>query len=189
MSEPSDSGQAVGRETLFAALRHLDQRCREHAVGLPLQEEPADVWAGVLYFVGRTSLLSSLADVEEVLNLPQGVTKVPATARWVYGIANNRGTLLPVFDLRSFLFGTPTSRSAKSRVMVVRQTGFSFGLLVGDVVGIRHMEASTRLPEAPDLGEGVDALLAGSFRLGVERKAVLDLQKLAMDARFNETVI
>jgi len=186
--ETCASGQSVGRETLFAALCHLDQRCRDHGAGMPQQEEPADIWAGVLFFVGRISLLSSLADIEEVLDLPQGITRVPATTHWVHGIANNRGTLLPIFDLRSFLFGVPTSHSSKNRVMVVRQTGFSLGLLVNDVVGIRRLEASTRLPEAPKLGEGIDGLLVGSFRLGIERKAVLDLQKLALDGRFNQVV-
>ena len=188
MGEATGGAAPAEGAVLFEALRQIDQRCREHAAGLPQQEEPADIWAGVLYYVGRVSLLSSLEDVGEVLDLPQGIARVPSASRWVYGVMNNRGTLLPVFDLRAFLFGVATSPSAKSRIMVVRRAGFSFGLLVGDVVGIRHLEASTRLAEAPKLGEGVDELLDGSFRLGIERKAVLDLQKLALDTRFNQAV-
>ena len=172
----------------FAVLQELDQRCRQHAVGLPQEEEPEDIWAGILYYVGRISFLSALSDITEVLNIPQGVTPVPGTTHWVHGLVNNRGTLLPVFDLRAFLFQTQTPRSAKNRILVVRQSESPFGLLVGDVVGIRHLESSARLVDAPKLGEGVDRFLAGSFRIGIERKAVLDLKALAQDARFNQVM-
>ncbi len=170
----------------FAVLQELDRRCRQHAVGLPQEEAPEDIWAGILYYVGKASFLSPLSDIAEVLNIPQGVTPVPGTTRWVHGLVNNRGTLLPVFDLRAFLFHVQTSHSAKNRILVVRHSESPFGLLVGDVVGIRHLESSARLAEAPKLGEGVDRFLAGSFRLGIERKAVLDLRALAKDARFNQ---
>ncbi len=187
-------GRALGRAQVprsnawFAVLQGLDQRCRQRAVGLPQEEEPEDIWAGILYFVGKISFLSALSDIAEVLNIPQGITPVPGTTHWVHGLINHRGTLLPVFDLRAFLFQAQTAPSAKNRILVVRQSESPFGLLVGDVVGIRHLESSARMAEAPKLGESVDRLVSGSFRIGIERKAVFDLQALAQDSRFNQVV-
>ena len=149
------------------------------------QERAPDIWAGVLYLVGRTALLSPLVEVAEVLDLPQEITRVPAAKSWVCGIANNRGTLLPIFDLQGFLFGVPTPRDARNRVLVARHDDLAYGLLVADVVGIRHFEASSHATDAPELGAGIDTLISGSFGRRGEVYPVLSMHRLGLDERFN----
>jgi twitching motility protein PilI len=172
-------------EDLIGALREIERRCRKHAVGLPQQERPPEIWAGVLFSVGDGSFLAPLADVAELLEVPRDITRVPGAKPWVSGVANNRGTLLPIFDLQAFLLGVPTPRTPRNRVLVVRQRELPFGLLVSEVVGIRHFEVSTRAAQAPTLSGGVDELVSGSFAKRGERFPVLDLCRLGLDTRFN----
>lgn len=172
-------------ERLLEALRTLEARFRENAVGLPQREALLDIWAGVLFRTGEGSLLAPLEEIGEVLEVPRDVTAVPATKAWVFGIANNRGTLLPIFDLREFLFGIPTRRSARNRVLVVRRDEFSVGFLVGEVIGIRHFESQTQEARLPELHAGLEPFVVGGFELGADPCPVLSLRRMTLDARFN----
>jgi twitching motility protein PilI len=176
---------ARGGERLFEALRGLEHRCRDAAAGLPRDELRPEVWAGVLFLAGGTRFLSSLGEVGEVIELPGEVTRVPAARSWVRGIANNRGTLLTIFDLQEFLFQLPTPSNPKNRILVVRTAGPMFGLLVSEVIGIRHFDAGRWVANPPRLGRRIDGLVEGGYGLGDELYLVLSLQQLARDSRFN----
>jgi twitching motility protein PilI len=178
-------GLAGGGERLFEALRGLERRCRDAAAGLPRDELQPGVWAGVLYLAGGTRFLSSLGEIDEVIELPGEVTRVPAARSWVRGVANNRGTLLPIFDLQEFLFQLPTPSNPKNRVLVVRTKGPVFGLLVSEVIGIRHFDATGRVANPPRLGRRIDGLIEGGYGLGDEVYPVLSLKQLARDSGFN----
>jgi twitching motility protein PilI len=170
-------------EALFAALRDLDGRCREHAAGLPHEEKAPVVWAGILFRVGQVALLAQLAEIAEVLEFPQDATPVPATKPWVRGVANNRGTLLPIFDLRGLLFDVPTTRNPKNRVLVARDAEVPFGLLVSDVAGIRRFDAAAAGQDLPDAARAIRPFIEGSFLIAGERCPVFSLRRMAQDER------
>ena len=168
----------------FAALIELERRCRAHAVGLPQREKAREIWAGILFHVGQMPLLGELSEISEVLEFPKDITPVPATRPWVRGVANNRGTLLPIFDLRGLLFDAPTVRNAKNRVIVVRDAEVPFGLLVSDVTGIRHFDAAER-QDTPVAHEAIRPLLTGSFLLGQEPCPIFSVRQMAQDSRLS----
>ncbi|MCU0834514.1 MAG: chemotaxis protein CheW [Chromatiaceae bacterium] len=168
---------------LLGALQALELRCRTHAAGLPRGEPPPEMWHGVLFRVAENALVAPLGEIGEVLDVPRAITRVPFTKPWVIGVANHRGTLLPIFDLQAFLFGGATARSARNGVLVIRPDEFPFGLLVGEVVGIRHFEAATQMA-APDLGPDLEPLTLGGFDLGGEAYPIFSPLHLARDLRF-----
>jgi twitching motility protein PilI len=45
-----------------------------------------------------------IGEVNEILTLPV-LTPVPGTRSWLLGVANVRGNLVPVIDLRDFIEG------------------------------------------------------------------------------------
>lgn len=181
------SPAAVGGEQLFQALCILQARCRDNAAGLPQYEAQRDVWAGLLFRIGEISLLAPLEEVGEILEVPRDVTLVPGTRGWVFGIANNRGTLLPMFDLRAFLLGVSTKRSGRNRVLVVRREGTPVGLLIGDVTGIRHFKVKSQVRHLPDLPNTLIPFTAGSFTLGERSCPVFSVRQLTLDPKFNLT--
>jgi len=173
----------VTADALFASLTDLDRRCREHAVGLPREEKAPVVWAGILFRVGQQALLAELEEIAEVLEFPRDTTPVPAAKTWVCGVANNRGTLLPIFDLSGLLFEVPTVRGPKNRVLVAREVEVPFGLLVADVTGIRRFEADAADDDALEVVQGIGPFVVGSFRIGGERCPVFSLRRVAQDER------
>jgi twitching motility protein PilI len=174
-----------GSEELLDLLRDLERRCVEVAACLPQPQESADEWAGVLFHVGELTLLAPIEEISEVLDVPREITPVPATKAWLCGVANNRGTLLPIFDLQAFLLGLATPRSAKNRIMVTRQEEFPFGLLVRELSGIRHFPPTARGELTQGLGEPLSALISGCFAAEGASYPVFSLRRLAQDTRFN----
>lgn len=184
MSDSSAPAGITGGADLFVAFRELERRCQAHAVGLPQREKPPEIWAGILFRVGQIALLADLQEIAEVLEFPRDITPVPATRPWVRGVANNRGTLLPIFDLRGLLFDAPTARNPKNRVLVVRDVEVPFGLLVSDVTGIRRFDVSAAKKELPAAVHGaIRPLVTGSFQLGAEPCPVFSLRRMAQDDR------
>ena len=180
---------AADSAQLFDALHTLEARCRDNAAGLPQQEALPEIWAGVLFRIGELAILSPLEEVGEILEVPREVTPVPGTKDWVFGIANNRGTLLPMFDLRAFLFGAATGRSVRNRVLVVRRDEFPVGLLVGDVTGIRHFEEKSRVQQIPEIPDALEPFVSGSFKRGRRPYPVCSLRQLTVDSKFNLTAV
>lgn len=157
-------------------LADLDRRAREHAFGLPEQVEVEATWDGVAFRLGELRLVAPLAQVKEILEYPD-TSRVPGAQAWVRGIANVRGTLLPIMDLNGFLFGGETGRR-QSRALVIEHEGSAVGLLVNEVLGMRHL----RPDDETALPEGLDARLrpfvTTAFQHGTEVFPVFDFRGL-----------
>jgi twitching motility protein PilI len=172
---------APGGERLYGLLAGLDARYRALGARLPDAAPPVPVWAGVLFRVRDQSFLVPLEQIAEVLELPGDMTAVAGTKPWVLGVANNRGTLLPIFDLAALTLGGVPARRDSDRVLVVRQDELPCGLVVSEAIGIRHFETTRRIGEPP-AGLGVLKPFAESaFLLADERVPVLALNRLIAD--------
>ena len=133
--------------------------------------------------LGNISLLAPLDQVKEILNLPHTVTRVPGAKSWVLGIANMRGTLLPVIDLGAFLFERPTRQTPRSRVLVVSHEGFRSGLLVGETVAMRHFWLRERVPTETG-GSRLLGFLSFAFLRDNHRWPVFNVARLLADPEF-----
>ncbi|MCG6862947.1 MAG: chemotaxis protein CheW [Chromatiaceae bacterium] len=187
MTEGFSESAAPGGKELFDALCALEVRCRDNAAGLPQREAQSDIWAGVLFRIGEFSLLAPMEEVGEILEVPREITPVPGTKDWVFGIANNRGTLLPIFDLRGFLFASATSRSGRNRVLVVQREEFPVGLLVDDVTGIRHFDSKYQNQQVPELPDVLKPFSMGSFIRGAVSHPVFSVRRLTSAPEFSVT--
>ncbi len=134
----------------FEILADYERRSLAHAEGGAGGQAAAAaiLWRGVGFRVGGRNLVSNLTEVNEILSFPH-VTRVPGARAWMLGVASVRGNLIPLIDLKGFLSGEETSLTESSRVLLVRQSGGSVGLLVDEVVGQRNFTAEqrTRAPE------------------------------------------
>ena len=127
----------------FEALADYERRSLAHAAGLPEQIEAPGLWRGIGFRVGARYLVSSINEVNEILTFPS-LTIVPGTRQWLLGVANVRGNLVPVIDLRQYLEGERTQVTDSSRVLLVRQLGGSVGLLIDEVLGQRNFSEEQR---------------------------------------------
>ncbi len=108
----------------------------------------ADAPAGQQYiFVGLDTVemawpAAQVAGVERVGEF----TPVPNTASWVLGVANLRGTITSVVDLRRFFGLMPQAMTPRSRIVVASVRGMVIGFLVDGVNAIQNIppEAQTQ---------------------------------------------
>lgn len=133
--------------------------------------------SGEVYLVARE-------ETREVLGLPTAITRIPGARSWVKGLANVRGQLLPILDLRQYLGSGVTQPSRNARVLVVNHREVPAGLMVDEVLGFRRFADREFSAEVPPTVVRVDRYLAGAFRRGSEVWPVLSLRNLVESPSF-----
>jgi twitching motility protein PilI len=119
-----------------------------------------------------------------VLGYPAVVTRIPGAKAWVKGLANVRGQLLPMLDLRQFLGSGATASGRNTRVIVVNHRDVPAGLMVDEVLGFRRFAETEFNAEAPPTVIRCDNYLAGAFRRGGEVWPVMSLKSLLESQSF-----
>ena len=110
----------------FKLLLDIESRGLQHAAGLPQQAEVTRPWSGIGFKIGDLHLVSAVGDVNEILHFPQ-VTIIPGTKSWVKGMANIRGSLIPIIDLNGYLGNTTTQMNARRRDMIIKNEDLKKG--------------------------------------------------------------
>ena len=126
------------RDKPFELLRELERLARVALTGHGRDAGSEREWVGVAFRLSAENFLVAREETREVLGFPSVVTRVPGSKAWIRGIANVRGQLLPVVDLRAFLGGGATNTSRSTRVLVAHHREVPAGLLVEEVLGFRR---------------------------------------------------
>lgn len=158
-------------------LQSIERRSQSHAFELPQQLEVRNTWDGVGFRLGHLHLVAAVDEVKEILPMPR-LTTVPGAKRWVLGVANIRGTLLPVLDLHGFMQGQNGTPSRRSRILVVRHRGITAGLLVDEVLGLKHFYEEEFIQEGSVSDLAVMGYLRGAYRQDGEAWPVFSMSML-----------
>ena len=126
------------RDKPFELLRELERLARVALTGQGRDAGSEREWVGVAFRLSAENFLVAREETREVLGFPSVVTRVPGAKAWIRGIANVRGQLLPVVDLRAFLGGGATNTGRRTRVLVAHHREVPAGLLVDEVLGFRR---------------------------------------------------
>ena len=147
----------------FDVLLQLDKRIRERAPVAATGAQQSEIRGRLALRLGAWNLLFSMDDVAEIIPVPH-ITWVPGVKRWLLGIANLRGKVISVTDLRDFLTGRPTTRLPGSQIVVVRAGEWDYGLLADEIIGMRHFGPQHRLPSLDNVDEGLRPYVSEGFR-------------------------
>ncbi len=169
--------------TQSAEIAALVQRVGLGTGGMPAVVPPApDTARGPQFLVvalaGAEVALSAshVAGVERV----SAITPVPNTVDWVLGVANLRGAITSVVDLRRFLSLPPEALTPRSRVVVATARDMSIGFLVDGVAEFLPIPETARARDnvrqtaPPWLGAYVTAFA----QLGERTIFLMDVEKL-----------
>lgn len=138
-------------------------------------EAVAEVTDTVVVRLGGTRYAVAMDAVAEV-GRPPHVTRVPGVPGWISGVANWRGRILPVVDLR-VLLGAPTpDLGLNGRVVVLARGGVTLGLLAERVEGVVSLELDQLEPVLLTLSRSTASVLAGQLIHPDGPIAVLDLE-------------
>jgi twitching motility protein PilI len=172
------------RDRPFELLKELEKRSRHLAAGSAPETAAGQEWVGIAFRMGGETFLVAREETREVLGYPAAVTRIPGAKSWVKGLANIRGQLLPMLDLRQFLGSGATTAGRNTRVVVVNHREIPAGLMVDEVLGFRRFSESEFNAEAPPTVVRCDSYLAGAFRRGGEVWPVLSLKSLVESQSF-----
>jgi twitching motility protein PilI len=174
------------RDRPFELLVELERRGRAVTASASSDDAQVGEWVGVALKMAGELYLVAREEAREVLGLPSPLTRVPGAKAWILGLANVRGQLLPIIDLRAYLGGGATPASRTARIIVVNHREIPAGLLVDEVLGFRRFADAEFSAQAPPTIVNCARYLAGSFRRGAEQWPVLSLRTLVEDASFLE---
>lgn len=169
----------------YLVLADYEQRSLAHVAGLPEQLDAPGLWRGVAYRVGSHHLASGFNEVVEILPLP-ALTHVPGALPWMLGVANIRGSLLPVVDLKQFLEGERTVLHERQRVLVVRQPGGDVAVTIDELYGQRSFVDAQGI-DATAMTEGRFAhFVERAYRMNDQDWGVFSLERLARTPEFRQ---
>ena len=167
----------------FDVLQDLEKRTLEGSTGLLALDQIEEEWVGVGFRIGDAKLIAPMSEVKEILDLPV-FTQVPGVKSWIVGVANVRGSLLPIMDMKGFLLGDDIKQRNKGRIIVIDYKGFSTGLIVEEVYGLRHFRESDETEDALDLNESILPYVEKTYKQDDENWPVFSFNEMVEDERF-----
>jgi twitching motility protein PilI len=169
----------------FEILADYERKSLAHVAGLPEQLDAPGLWRGVGYRVGKRRLASGFDEVVEIMPMPQ-VTPVPGAQPWMLGVANIRGNLLPIVDLKQFLEGERTVLHESQRVLIVRQPGGDVAVTIDELFGQRSFNDEHVIPTEP-LADGRYAhFIDRAYQLADVSWGIFSLDRLARTPEFRQ---
>jgi chemotaxis signal transduction protein len=139
-----------------------------------------DASGGVLLRMGGSRFAVAMAGVAEVTALP-AVTRLPGAPAWLIGVANWRGRMLPVLDIRS-LVGVPVTPLPSSARLVVVMAGarseLTAGLVAEAVPGVYDVAIDAMSAPPATLPPEAARLVSGQVTDALGPIAVLDVEAL-----------
>ncbi len=172
----------------FQILVEYQRKSLVHVAGLPEQLDAPGLWRGVGYRVGQRRLASGFDEVVEILPMPQ-VTPVPGAQPWMLGVANIRGNLLPIVDLKQFLEGERTVLHESQRVLIVRQSGGDVAVTIDELFGQRSFIEEQLIDAAP-LSEGrYTHFIDRAYQQADVSWGIFSLERLARTPEFRQAAV
>jgi len=133
---------------------------------------PADEEEQIVVFrLGKEEFGVPIESVQEIVRLPDEMTKVPKAAAAVEGVINLRGAVLPVIDLRRRLGLAPIERSDGQRIVVLMIDNVRTGFIVDSVAEVLKVPKSAIEP-APHLSGDQNQVLARMANLEKQKRMV-----------------
>jgi purine-binding chemotaxis protein CheW len=126
----------------------------------------------LVFRLGGDEFALPIDAVDEVAPVPAQITRVPKTPKFLEGIVNLRGRVLPIIDQRR-RFDMPRSEHPQGRrLIVVRTERHLAGLIVDSVSDVLRIPAG-EVGAAPDLTDEIAKLVRGVINLERSGRIVL----------------
>src|SRR5262245_48671354 len=127
------------RDRPFELLAGLERRGRQLSAQVAQEGTTGREWVGVAMRMAGELYLVAREETREVLSMPNSLTRVPGAKSWIKGLANVRGQLLPIVDLRQFLGSGVEPMTRNTRIIGVKRREIPAGVDVVEVMLLRSL--------------------------------------------------
>ena len=158
----------------FELLREIERRNAQAQAGGSSGDLPAE-WVGVGFRIGEEQFVANRDQVREVLMLPDAMSRVPGAKRWLLGIANLRGHLLPLIDVKLLLGSGRTTLRRTTRVISINHREVPAGIVVDEVLGFRRFMDHEHTDKTQETIVRCDRFVAGGYQRNEETWPIFNL--------------
>jgi len=132
----------------------------------------------VVFRLGEEEFGAPIHQVHEILRLVE-ITRVPRAPRFIEGVVNLRGRIIPILDLRR-RFDLPMDASPKSkqRIMEVEVEGQVLGMIVDEVTEVVRIPVDAIEPPPPMVADIAGEYLSGIGKLPGRILIMLNFDKI-----------
>lgn len=173
--------QLLGLQSIQAAIQTgQTDSDPKHCGGTPMSDlqHDADITNAdddtqvVIFRLGAEEFGVPIMSVQEIVRVPEVLTRVPKTPDFVEGVINLRGTVLPVIDQRTRLGMGAIERNDRQRIMVYQIGGIRTGFIVDSVAEVLRIPKS-QIAAAPELSPEQRKLISQVAKLNHDQRMVM----------------
>ena len=128
----------------------------------------------LVFRLGQDEFGLPIDAVDEVGEMPAKIARLPKTPKFLEGVVNLRGDVLPVVDQRRRFDMPAPDQLDRRRLVVVRTERHRAGLIVDGVSDVLRVPKDSVEPP-PDLTEQIARLVRGVINLDESQRIVLVL--------------
>jgi purine-binding chemotaxis protein CheW len=163
-------------EQLFRedVMRRLGQRTETENLAAQQSESAGGQLQFLVFRLGTDEFALPIAAVDEVAEVPATIARLPKTPKFLEGVVNLRGDVLPIVDQRRRFEMPPLADRARRRLVVVRSEQHRAGLIVDSVSDVLRVPLRALAP-APQLSSDMERLVRGVLNLTTANRMVLVL--------------
>jgi len=118
-----------------------------------------------------------ISGVESIIKM-QGITSVPQAPKFVEGVTNLRGVVLPVIDLRKRFGLEKVDRTKETRIVVVEMGDTTVGMVVDAVTEVLRVSSEAIEPPSPLVTTVDSSFITGIAKVEGRLIILLDLGKV-----------
>ena len=141
------------------------------------EEEDAMANRYLLFHVAKEDYGIGIEHVIEIIGL-QKVTEVPDLPKFIKGVINLRGQVIPVIDIRLRFGIEPKAYTDRTCVIVVRLRDMNIGIIVDGMAEVQEIAEESISPPSDIQQSAANRYIYGLGRVGEEVKIILDVEKL-----------
>ncbi|MCG5500449.1 chemotaxis protein CheW [Ectothiorhodospira lacustris] len=146
------------------------------------EEQDDDEEQVVVFRLDKEEFGVPISSVQEIVRVPDELTRVPKAPTFVEGVINLRGSVLPVIDQRRRLGLSPTPRNDRQRIMVFLLDGMRTGFIVDSVAEVLKIPRAAIEP-APQLSVEQARLIARVANLEQHKRLIQLIDPSCLIAR------
>ena len=131
----------------------------------------------VVFDLGSEHFGVDIGAVDGIIKM-QEITKVPKAPRFVEGVTNLRGSVLPVIDLRRRLNLDMVENTNETRIVVINMEHAKIGMIVDAVSEVLTVQEDVIEPPPPMVSTIETSFITGIAKVDSRLVILLDLAKV-----------
>jgi purine-binding chemotaxis protein CheW len=166
------------------AMQHVDQMHTQQIAsyndpGNTETEEMDDEGQVVVFQLGGEEFGVNIHSVQEIVRVPEQLTRIPQSPAFLEGVINLRGSVLPVIDQRRRMGIEPGVQHDRQRIMVYLMNGVRTGFIVDSVTEVLRIDAKC-ISDTPSGGQNHAGLLPKVANLTGTKRMILLIDPSAL---------